>query len=78
MITKCVSDAVVVQQPQARRKATCYEQTAHYHFMVIAGSLMEISGNFHDKLFIRSLKTEETSVSSASMLATPLISCNHH
>ena len=38
--------------------------------MVVAGAL---TGNkFHDKLFIRSLKTEEASASSASMLATPL------
>ena len=33
---------------------------------------MEISGEFLDKLFIRSLKTEEASTSSASMLATPM------
>ena len=33
---------------------------------------MEISVEFRDKFFIRSLKTEEASASSASMLATPL------
>ena len=32
-----------------------------------------VSSEFHEKLFIKSLKTEEASASSASMLATPLI-----
>ena len=41
--------------------------------MVVAGALVEISGEFHDKLFIRLLKTEEGTASSASMLAMPLI-----
>ena len=38
--------------------------------MVVAGALVEISGEFHDK--IRLLKTEEAIASSTSMLATPL------
>ena len=60
------------RQPQARLKIACYNKTALYRFRVVAGALVEINGEFHDKLFIRSLKTEETSASSASMLATPL------
>ena len=40
--------------------------------MVVAGALVEISGEFYYKLFIRLLKTEEATASSASMLATPL------
>ena len=48
--------------------------------LVVTGTLVEIreSGEFHDELFIRSLKTEEASVPSPSMLATPLLSCNHY
>ena len=45
-------------------RSLCYDKTA--------GALVEISSEFRDKLFIRSLKTEEASASSASMLATPL------
>ena len=62
----------VVRQPQARQKVACYDKTARYRFMVVAGALVEISGDFHDKLFIKLLKTEEATASSASMLATPL------
>ena len=47
---KCASDAAVseqnpgmwavVRQPQARRKVTCYDRTAHYNrFMVAAGAV---------------------------------------
>ena len=63
---------VVVCQPHARRKVVCYDKTARYRFMVVAGTLVEISSEFHDKLFIRLPKTEEATASSASMLATPL------
>ena len=63
---------VVVRQPHARRKVACYDKTARYRFMVVAGALVEISSEFYDKLFIRLLKTEEATASSASMLATPL------
>ena len=63
----------VVWQSQARFKVACYDKTALCRrYSVIAGALVEISGEFHDKLFIRSRITEEASASSASMLATPL------
>ena len=53
-----------------------YDKTALCRrFSVVAGALVEISGEFLDKVFIRSLKTEETSASSASMLATPMFMC---
>ena len=61
----------VVRQPQARHKVACYDKTARYRFIVVAGAL---SGEFYDKLFIRLLKTE-TTASSASMLTTPLVGC---
>ena len=61
----------VIWHKQARRKVACYDQTAHYHFMLVAGALVEISGEFHDNIQ-KVAKTEEASASSASMLATPL------
>ena len=45
--------------------------------MVVAGALVEISGEFHDKLFIRLLKTEEAIASSACLYASyALNNCN--
>ena len=64
----------VVRKSQARHKVACCDKTAPYRFMVVAGALVEISGEFHDKFFIRLLKTEEAAASSASMLATPPLS----
>ena len=40
---------------------------------MVVGFACALVDEFHDKLFIRSLKTEEASASSASMLATPLM-----
>ena len=62
----------VVWQPQTLRKVACYDKTALYRLMVVAFACALVD-EFHDKLFIRSLKTEEASASSASMLATPLL-----
>ena len=61
----------VVRQPQTLRKVACYDKRALYRFMVV-GFACALVDEFQDKLFIRSLKTEEASASSASMLATPL------
>ena len=61
----------VVRLPQALRKVACYDKTALYRFMVV-GSACALVDEFHDKLFIMSLKIEETSASFASMLAMPL------
>ena len=42
----------VVHQPQTQRKVACYDKTARYRFIVVAGALVEVSSEFHDKLFI--------------------------
>ena len=50
-----------------------YDKTALCHrFSVAAGAFAETSVEFYDKVFIKSLKIEEASASSASMLATPV------
>ena len=33
----------VVHQPQTRRKVACYDKTARYRFIVVAGALMEVN-----------------------------------